>query len=255
MLTGVNPPRPPRTTPRPWSPSAHGGQPLSRKTVFVRLRVSPCSRGSTLVHQRLGRRAQDLPVLTGVNPLASPARRPGAGSPRVHGGQPSASRVTKRSAMVSPCSRGSTVRLARVRLPVPGLPVLTGVNPPPTSSRTTRTRSPRAHGGQPYKIGLSASGNAVSPCSRGSTARRGAPRDRGLGLPVLTGVNPSPVGRGARVRWSPRAHGGQLPCVAAKSRTSSVSPCLRGSTAFGRMLARHEEGLPVLTGVNLALSM
>jgi len=153
---------------------------------------SPRERGSSAVQPRGRSGRAVVPARAGVIRAPCSSSRWQRGRPRASGGHPRRRDARDGRSGSSPRERGSSLGrdLPRGRHAV--VPARAGVIRLWARSRTWAWRRPRASGGHPRSLGISAEADRSSPRERGSSRLVGMADARSCVVPARAGVIPVP---------------------------------------------------------------
>ena len=211
-------------------PRPRGDGPPFCKAKLDERAVSPPTRGWT--HDRGTDRLREggFPAHAGMDLRCEMPSARVSWFPRPRGDGPAFHRHDRRDRLVSPPTRGWTLRRRRDGLLVRGFPAHAGMDPHGTQGRALKSRFPRPRGDGPCEAGRSALSAEVSPPTRGWTDARRRDGRHAVGFPAHAGMDPCAISASHRSSGFPRPRGDGPASHLFRLDHLTVSPPTRGWT-------------------------
>ena len=211
-------------------PRTRGDGPAAQWLPVIDDMVSPHTRGWTRAIGRFGEKTGGFPAHAGMDPIPFRVLKTSCRFPRTRGDGPDVIYARIQGEMVSPHTRGWTLRAAALDKNNDGFPAHAGMDPLPCVSPGSPTRFPRTRGDGPSLYGKFGANPAVSPHTRGWTFRRLDLHDGFAGFPAHAGMDPGRRRYRVMVMWFPRTRGDGPRSDTLLVASATVSPHTRGWT-------------------------
>ena len=246
---GMDPCRPSRGDRTRRFPRTRGDGPVGREMQSAMRRVSPHTRGWTLIEHPRPTRMPGFPAHAGMDPGPGDAARGSGGFPRTRGDGPGPARTSTRKPRVSPHTRGWTENVVGHALPTKGFPAHAGMDPDIDGAGGASDGFPRTRGDGPDIDARPGAAAAVSPHTRGWTADPARRIRRPRGFPAHAGMDPRSSSASSSSTRFPRTRG-DGPGGDHRHRVARrVSPHTRGWTPVGCSLGARGSGFPAHAGI------
>ena len=199
--------RPPPPVPARRFPRTRGDGPGKLLILVFHTKVSPHTRGWTLVDDTLQMTLTGFPAHAGMDPRWPPRRCSSCRFPRTRGDGPLVPRVGRHLYGVSPHTRGWTVHRVADPPAAGGFPAHAGMDPTATPGPISARRFPRTRGDGPRKVAGGSMNTRVSPHTRGWTRSSYRPASSLSGFPAHAGMDPAWLRADDPAYWFPRTRG------------------------------------------------
>ena len=231
-------------------PRTRGDGPGSITRAESNAQVSPHTRGWTrqLCDQRL--RRGGFPAHAGMDPRERTASGRTARFPRTRGDGPVSEIPCAMMQMVSPHTRGWTLRWGVARDRERGFPAHAGMDPRQIAQVAKTQGFPRTRGDGPPCHDPTSWMRKVSPHTRGWTRRAGTAGHPGGGFPAHAGMDRRIPSAAAASTGFPRTRGDGPRSICAWLNSEMVSPHTRGWTQGHDGALRHLPGFPAHAGMD-----
>ena len=233
-------------------PRTRGDGPWLCRSWRVRRGVSPHTRGWTRTTELQLDRVDGFPAHAGMDPHRARNMSFWTGFPRTRGDGPRRRAPGHDSKMVSPHTRGWTLRVASVSESRSGFPAHAGMDPTAACSTPPAIRFPRTRGDGPAPPCAACSVERVSPHTRGWTLGPWIRCSGLLGFPAHAGMDPCSCQDASAAPGFPRTRGDGPPSEYKKCGCGWVSPHTRGWTLATQIVASEAWGFPAHAGMDLS---
>ena len=214
------------------------------------LEVSPHTRGWTRIPIAETDEYNGFPAHAGMDPRGQSRLPLPPRFPRTRGDGPLTDAAPSRGQLVSPHTRGWTLRVGGGGGLQGGFPAHAGMDPHCAAVRDSASRFPRTRGDGPFSLADPGGVFVVSPHTRGWTLRAGTEESRDKGFPAHAGMDPGEdPGHGDLPRF-PRTRGDGPSHATSTFTRTAVSPHTRGWTRRHAAGERHADGFPAHAGMD-----
>ena len=231
-------------------PRPRGDGPRDVAMIAEAWKVSPPTRGWTVVDSVVCRIRRGFPAHAGMDPTTLEDERTIMGFPRPRGDGPSGGVDGGSGSPVSPPTRGWTRGSQPVNLRTIGFPAHAGMDPLGLLRPRAAGRFPRPRGDGPRTPCRRRRNHRVSPPTRGWTAELAAGRRPRCGFPAHAGMDPSRWRCSQATPRFPRPRGDGPSGRRSRRAGREVSPPTRGWTPDVYSAADRWQGFPAHAGMD-----
>ena len=210
-----------------WFPRPRGDGPWDMSPRVAVAPVSPPTRGWTVSGAGVVDASIGFPAHAGMDLMHHFEPEAFGGFPRPRGDGPESVCREVLGIVVSPPTRGWTLRLRQLAVGFAGFPAHAGMDRGRRCPRPCGRRFPRPRGDGPLTTTLTIAVVAVSPPTRGWTVRLGRGPCHAVGFPAHAGMDPRGSHDWPGANWFPRPRGDGPSSTAQATRLRSVSPPTR----------------------------